>query len=237
MQNISIKTKLILNLIFSVSIIIIIGLVTYTNLQKLDTYQNELNQKYNRAQLAIEVSSSGEKLYSIIANSYIYGNLETQKKEFDTEKITTSDNMEILKQGASPEQQEKLRFANSEYLKIVASYESAILPKLHFLSDNPEDTLASALITQYMYELKSYMGAFKSSLNLIAHDIVAEAEVEKVKFDETRQSIVTLNMILIIAGILLIFISAFSIMRSIIVPLNKAVGFVNNISKNTAKTT
>ncbi|NLK72147.1 MAG: hypothetical protein GX285_03925, partial [Clostridiales bacterium] len=68
LKNLSIKKKLSLNLIISIIIIIIIGAVTYTNLLKLSTYQNALNEKYQRALLAVEVSSYSEKLYSIIAD-------------------------------------------------------------------------------------------------------------------------------------------------------------------------
>jgi len=231
LQNFSIKTKLLINLFFSVSIIIIIGLITYMNLQKLDYFQNELNEEYNRAQLAIQVSTSGEKLYSIIADSYIYGDIGNMQQEFTTEKEDTKNNIESLSENASKAHQTLLHNAMTEYYKIVAAYEFSILPHLEILSTEPDNRLSQAHVANYLNDLKEYMEPYKRYLNTVANEMVAKAEIQKANFEETSKSIVMINIILIIAGTFFIFLIAFFIMRSIISPLNKAVSFVNNISK------
>ncbi len=201
------------------------------NLQKLDYYQNELNTEYNRAQLAIQVSTSGEKLYSIIADSYIYGDIENMQKEFTTEKENTKNNIENLTKNASKAHKTLLHDALSEYYKIVAAYEFSILPHLEVLSTDPDNKLSQAHIANYLNDLKEYMGPYKRYLNTVADEMVAKAEVQKTNFEKTSKSIVMINIILIIAGTFFIFLIALFIMRSIISPLNKAVSFVNNISK------
>lgn len=232
LKKLTIKTKLLVNLIISISIIVIIGSATFFNLQKLETYQNELNEKYNHALLAVEVSSSGERLYSIIANSIIYGDIENDKKEFASEKVNTIEKILMLVENSNAQQHEILSKASSEYNKIVASYELKILPKLKESIEDPDSAeFTKLLLEKHVEDLKPFVIEFKQILHTFAEEVVAETEIERMKFEETSNSIITTNILLIIFGLLFIFVSAAFIINSITKPLNKAVQFVNSISK------
>lgn len=249
LKNLTIKTKLIVNLVISICIILIIGLMTFVNLQKLHDYQNTLNEINNRALLAVEVSSYGEKLYSIIADSLIYDDIENAEKEFAIEKDNALEQMELLKEGANQKQKELLSSANTEYLKIVAGFQNKVLTKLKNLSGdyNSNETysftdsgsidisqdiaLNEALLNASVDELRPYIAEFESLLNQVSEDVLANAELEKAKFEQTVRSIIMTSLILIGIGIVLILLAAIFIMKSITSPLNKAVHFVENISK------
>ncbi len=232
MHNFSIKNKLTLNLIFSVSIIIIIGLVTFFNLQKLETYQNELSENYERAIMAVEGSSSGERLYAIIADSLIYGEIEEEKTKFESAKNKAVNNIDLLQKNANKHQRELLTKAKTEYLKIVASYEYKILPRLIASTDPSSDAnFNEAMLKVDTEELRPFVAQFEELLESVSADVVSQTELEQTQFEKTSNGIVRTNILLIVIGFLSILVINVLIIRSITLPLKKAVDFVNGIAK------
>lgn len=249
LKNLTIKSKLIVNLVISICIILIIGFMTFINLQKLTYYQNNLNEINDRALLAVEVSSYGEKLYSIIADSLIYNDIENSEKEFVVEKVKALEKMELLEEGANEKQMQLLYDANKEYLKIVAGFQNKTLPKLKNLSGNyssndehdftdsgsvdisKNDELNEALLNASLEELRPYIAEYENLLNQVSEDVLANASFQKSEFERTIRSIVITSLVLIGIGTLLILLTAIFIIKSIISPLKKAVHFVENISK------
>lgn len=230
LKDLSIKKKLSLNLIISIIIIVIIGVITYTSLQKLSTYQNALNEKYQRALFAVEVSSSSEKLYSIIADSFIYGDLEATEKAFTAERTKTLDNLTSLSEQASESQKETFASAEREFFSFVSAYSYNILPKLKILAEDSNDVLAKAVMENSLIDLKVYTKEFETLLKKVADDFVAEANIEQANYEKTSQGIILTNIILIILGAAIIIFITIMIIRSITSPLSKATAFINNIS-------
>lgn len=231
LKNLSIKKKLSLNLIISIIIIIIIGAVTYTNLLKLSTYQAALNEKYQRALLAVEVSSYSEKLYSIIADSFIYGDLEETEIAFTEERTKVLSDLVTLAEQSNNDQKAILESAEKEFYKVASAYSYNILPKLKILEEDSEDVLAKAIIENSLVDLKDYTNEFETMLKQLADSFVEEANVEKANYEKTSQGIMLTNSILLLLSALIILFITIMIIRSITAPLSKATEFVNKISR------
>ncbi len=230
-ENLTIKNKLVLNLFLAIAIIIVIGLVTYTNLQKLETYQDELNTKYALALSAVDTTASAKRLYAIMSNSVMNRDAEKNEKKFMMEKEKALNSIQALKKDVDETNRDNLEFAEKEYTILTSTYENKIVSKLNILSNNEDDVMANITLRQYLIGLVNSINQYEKLLELVSDDLVAETKVERANFETTSNTIILTNLIIIAIGLIFIILIALFITKSITKPLNKAVKFVDSISK------
>ncbi|NLK72238.1 MAG: HAMP domain-containing protein, partial [Clostridiales bacterium] len=169
-------------------------------------------------------------LYSIIADSFIYGDLEETEIAFTQERTKVLNDLATLADQSNDDQKAILELAEKEFYKVASAYSYNILPKLKILEEDSEDVLAKAIIENSLVDLKEYTKEFETMLKQLADSFVNEADIEKANYEKTSQGIILANSILLLLSAIIILFITIMIIKSITSPLSKATAFVNKIS-------
>jgi methyl-accepting chemotaxis protein len=225
-NDIKIGTRLISSFLFITAIFAGFIIYNYTQLKRLAELQDIGAGRARDSILAEQTREDSIELYRIIADTQINLDFEDTAKQWDAAKAMTDQDMQaISKMADTPEEHAWVIEANNGYAKIVALYESEMLPALKGAN------AATAETRKMDSEMDGYIRAMREPLEKIASSLAAETTQTDEDYDKAAKGVMNLSISIGIIVIILAFGIGIVLSRGITRPLSNVLQAAINISE------
>jgi methyl-accepting chemotaxis protein len=225
MKHMTLGTKLSVG--FGVCILVIIALsaVTLIELGQLGRLQNSGGKAAKNAVIITEAAGLGEQSYSVVADAIINRDLSVTEKAWGDVKGENSKRFKALEAICeTPEEKTLLKKALGDYGEVVRLFEQELLPLLKANGDAPKISAINAGIDPHKKAIRESLGA-------ISRSITKEAEKGDLDFDSSRSWLMSMSIMLSLAGVLGALALAFFLTRSITRPINRIIAGLSEASE------
>jgi methyl-accepting chemotaxis protein len=211
----NIRTKLLLNGL--IAVIVVIGLIIfgYVGTAKLGKLQDRGAQLASDAENAMEASGTASRMYQVIADAEINREMDKSMKDWAKikEEALKDVGIDIAKIADTPEEKQWAADAKKALDEMIALYENKMIPQLK----------ATKEITQGIKDLDAEIDkpvtALSEAMNKFRDSIDKEAKQADKDFDEVRSSTLTVSIIVGLIGLAILLTISFTTMQAVTKPL------------------
>jgi methyl-accepting chemotaxis protein len=217
LSDFRVTTKLYVGFIAVVAVFMLSAAYLINNTITLGKMQDEGSSRAKDALHVVENEKNLQEVYGMIADAIINRDLNKSKAELmEDKKKILQDISEIKKIADTAEEKEWAGKIEGGYNKYFALIENDLLPLLEKNAGMEEVAKLDAKVDTIRNEIGKYLTDFSKSIS-------NESDAADRRFDDVRDASIRLSMILNILGIILAFLIAFFITRSITGPLNRVI--------------
>ncbi|MFH0729859.1 MAG: methyl-accepting chemotaxis protein [Pseudomonadota bacterium] len=224
MKQMTLGNKLAMGFGICILVIAALSAITLVELRQLARLQDVGATAARDAVVTMEAAGLGEQCYSIMADAIINRELSTTEKEWTVLKEENNKRFKALDPICdTSEEKALLKKALGNYHEMIEHFEKEMLPLLKANGD-------ARKISAIDGEIDSNKEAIRGSLTSISQSIMKKAEIGDRDFDATRSRLISVNIVLSLAGVLGTFVLAFFLMRSITRPINRVINGLSEAS-------
>lgn len=208
---------------FSSVIFFILLVVSFSSFQlnRTRSRQDEAYQKSQDAAIALEAAQMSYKMYSVFADAIINGNLEENRKEWD-----------VIKKEQDADLSNISHMTDDEML--LASI-SALTNKMYDLYEKAYSLLSNgaeiSMLTDLDEEFDKAKRDYTEKVTALSKTLQAEMEKANAGFDKTMKNITHISILLGILSLIFGIFSSYKITNNVIVPVQKMVTALKDISE------
>ncbi len=230
-QNMKISTRMLIG--SSLLFFMFGGLITYQirQVNNLATLQNDAAQRAADALAIKDISQRLESVYAVMADAVINRDLNASRREFAESRSQARKDIDAVNALVDTEEERgHAKLFGEAYLHYLGVFENRMMPLLEQAGSQESGTLQQA-IRDVDEEIDSAREPAVTALDKINASLTAESAEAGREFDVTKERIQKVTLTVCALAILMMCIIAFTITRSIMVPLRRMVQLIGEISQ------
>jgi len=209
-EEIMVKKMYALIGLFSLSILIIIGL-SWSGMSKLGMLHDESHARAEDSVKATEISFLGAEMYQIVADSVINNNLAESAKAWQAEKERASKEITEIEHIVDTDEERQIaKLVHQAYNEFVQVYENEMLPLLRMEQKN------AAAISAADGKLDIQVAAISDNMSKIKKSLGNESREAGEIFVSTRHTTITLMLVVGLTILVGAVLSGMGITRNIL---------------------
>ncbi len=223
--NLTIKVKLVILLVIAIIALASLSLLSYIQVSKLRTLQDEGYVRSTDAQVVTNAKHSMNGLYSLVADSIINGYTEELVKEYELQKVVAEDELMGVKNSVDTEEESQLITLALERFN---SFKSIVEKDLFVGLQN--NTLSTSQIKEIDGKLDVFKIEYYDYLTKIAISLNAESVIGDQNFDNISKRGLKFAIVISLVISLMLTVLMVIIITSITRPIAGVTQIINRQS-------
>jgi methyl-accepting chemotaxis protein len=221
----TIKNRLILNIVLSAAILAALIVIFAFGLRNLAALQDRGAGRAENSMRAIDAANIGARLYQIAADAVINRNLDETRKDWDAMKADSLQQLEVLRADADTEDvKQKVESGAQALASFNTIFETKMMPLL------TGGSASEAQIRAVDDLLDEQAALIRSNLEAVSKIEQADAKAADALFDETGRSMLVRVLVIGIAMFMVLAAISVWVLLSVTRPLRTAVAVAETLA-------